>query len=227
MRLKTLLAFGLMALVLIGGFYFGYKRYSAKHRFESSKQEVEKLVAHNEIRDGDIIFQTSLSKQSRAIQLATHSEYSHCGLIYKNGSDYVVLEAVQPVKLTPLDNWIAKGQSGHYVIKRLKNADSLLTPEVIHTMKQIGDELKGKNYDLYFEWSDDKIYCSELVWKIYQRATGIELGKLQKLRDFDLTNDAVKEKMKERSGNNIPLDETVISPASIFNSTLLVTVASN
>src|SRR5437867_163185 len=25
-------------------------------------------------------------------------------------------------------------------------------------------------YDLTFEWSDDKIYCSELVWKVYERA---------------------------------------------------------
>lgn len=30
---------------------------------------------------GDIIFQTSLSSQSQAIQLATHSDYSHTGMI--------------------------------------------------------------------------------------------------------------------------------------------------
>jgi uncharacterized protein YycO len=94
-------------------------------------------------------------------------------------------------------------------------------------MKQVGEEFRGKNYDLTFEWSDDKIYCSELIWKIYQRATGIEIGKLEKLSDFDLTSDAVKKKMKERYGNKIPLNEIVISPASIFNSELLVTVKSN
>jgi hypothetical protein len=37
----------------------------------------------------------------------------------------------------------------------------------------------------------------------------------------------VKKKMKERYGNKIPLNEIVISPASIFNSELLVTVKSN
>ena len=94
-------------------------------------------------------------------------------------------------------------------------------------MKLAGNKLNGKNYDLTFEWSDEKIYCSELIWKIYQRATGIEIGKLEKLSDFDLTNDAVKKKMKERYGNKIPMDETVISPASIFDSELLTTVKSN
>lgn len=87
--------------------------------------------------------------------------------------------------------------------------------------------LTEKNYDLTFEWSDDKIYCSELIWKIYQQATGIEIGKLEQLSDFDLTNEVVKKKIKERYGNKIPMNEPVISPAAIFNSDLLVTVKSN
>ena len=55
-------------------------------------------------------------------------------------------------------------------------------------MKSIGKKYNGKNYDIYFEWSDDRIYCSELVWKMYKEATGIEIGEIQKLSDFDLRN---------------------------------------
>lgn len=33
--------------------------------------------------EGDIIFQTSMSSQSQAIQLATHSPYSHMGVLFK------------------------------------------------------------------------------------------------------------------------------------------------
>jgi uncharacterized protein YycO len=94
-------------------------------------------------------------------------------------------------------------------------------------MKQVGEQFKGKNYDLTFEWSDEKIYCSELIWKIYQRATGLEIGKLQKLHEFDLTDEAVKKVMKERYGDNIPMNEIVISPAEIFESDLLMTIKSN
>ncbi len=102
-----------------------------------------------------------------------------------------------------------------------------MTAATLRKMKQEGEKFKGKNYDLTFEWSDDKIYCSELIWKIYQRATGIEIGKLEKLSDFDLTNEAVKIKMEERYGNKIPTEEIVISPAAIFESELLTTVKAN
>ena len=202
--MKKILALGLVGLFIFVGLFAKKKYYDPKHRLSDARNEIKKLADNNEIKSGDLIFQTSLSGQSKAIQLATKSKYSHCGLIYKDGKDYFVFEAVQPVKRTPLDKWIARGQDGKYVIKRLKNADEVITPETLSKMKQVGDKFKGKNYDLTFEWSDDKIYCSELIWKIYERGAGIEIGKLQKLSDFDLTNDAVKNKMKERYGDNIP-----------------------
>ncbi|MBB5634266.1 hypothetical protein HDE68_000151 [Pedobacter cryoconitis] len=177
------------------------------------------------VREGDLIFQTSLSAQSKAIQLATKSKYSHCGIIFKDKNGYYVLEAISKVKRTPLAQWIARGKEKSFVIKRLKNADQVLQPEVLVKMKRAGQYFSGKNYDLTFEWSDDQIYCSELIWKIYQRATGLQIGKLEKLRDFDLSNDIVTQKMKSRYGNKVPLNETVISPASIFNSKLLKTVS--
>jgi hypothetical protein len=56
-------------------------------------------------QDGDIVFQTSKSPQSRAIQLATGSRYSHMGIVYLRGGVPFVFEAVQPVKLTRLNDW--------------------------------------------------------------------------------------------------------------------------
>jgi uncharacterized protein YycO len=221
-----------LALIVIS-FYFTHsyygKYFNSNRIFNSQAVTWNKRIIeyNNDINNGDLIFQTSLSEQSKAIQLATKSKYSHCGIIFKEGKDYFVFEAVQPVKKTPLDKWIARGQNKKYVIKRLKNEEQILTQEALKKMKKIGEQFKGKNYDLTFEWFDEKMYCSELIWKIYQRSTGIEIGKLEKLRDFDLTNDVVKKKMKERYGDKIPLEETVISPAAIFESELLITVKSN
>ena len=224
---KGLIICGLIGLIIIGGLYAKRKYYDPKRWIDNARQKVNELVDKDEIQNGDLIFQTSLSRQSKAIQLATKSKYSHCGLIYKNGRDYFVFEAVQPVKLTPLDKWIARGKDAMFVIKRLKNSDKLLTAAALEKMKEIGDQFKGKSYDLTFEWSDDKIYCSELIWKIYQRATGLEIGKLEKLKDFDLRDKAVQAKMKERYGNRFPMDETVISPVAIFDSELLMTIKTN
>ena len=184
-------------------------------------------IESTEFQNGDIIFQTSKSGQSKAIQLATGSKYSHMGIIYKQDNDCFVYEAVQPVKLTPLNEWIKRGEEGHYVIKRIKNSQNLLTPTALTKMKQIGEKYAGKDYDLYFEWSDSRIYCSELVWKIYKEAIGLEIGELGKLSDFNLTDKAVKQKLIERYGDNIPKDELVISPASMFNSNLVETVFEN
>lgn len=178
-------------------------------------------------QNGDIIFQTSTSEQSKAIQIATGSKYSHMGIIYKQGNDFFVFEAVQPVQLTPLTDWIKRGKNGHYVVKRINESEKLLTPATLTKMKQIGEKYAGKDYDLYFEWSDSRIYCSELVWKIYNEAIGLEIGELEKLGDFNLTDNAVKQKLAERYGDNIPKDELVISPASMFESDQLITVFKN
>jgi len=224
---KAFLIFGITALLFISGYYTAKRYYYPKLRINNAQREMNKLVDQGEIQNGDLIFQTSLSGQSQAIQLATKSKYSHCGLIYKSGENYYVFEAVQPVKLTPLDKWIARGKDGKFIIKRLKNAETVLTTATLEKLKTIGDQFRGKSYDLTFEWSDEKIYCSELIWKIYQRATGLEIEKLQKLKDLDLSNQMVQSKMKERYGNRIPLNETVISPAAIFDSELLTTVKTN
>jgi uncharacterized protein YycO len=179
------------------------------------------------LKEGDLIFQTSLSSQSKAIQLATKSKFSHCGIVFKEGDSFYVFEAVQPVKRTPLAEWIARGENGKYVVKRLKNAEQTLTLAVLSKMKEIGKGFNGKKYDLAFDWSDDQMYCSELIWKIYKLATGVEIGKLEKLRDFDLSSEVVKKKIKERYGDKIPMDELVISPASLFESDQLVTIKAN
>ena len=54
-------------------------------------------------RDGDIIFHTSRSSQSAAIQRATHSPYSHVGVVFfRDGKPYV-FEAIATVRYTPDD----------------------------------------------------------------------------------------------------------------------------
>jgi hypothetical protein len=56
--------------------------------------------------DGDIIFQSSPSRQSAAIEEATQSPYSHCGIIFFENNVAYVYEAVQPVGKRRLDEWM-------------------------------------------------------------------------------------------------------------------------
>lgn len=189
----------------------------------NNKSDIE--INRDKLRSGDIIFQTSLSEQSKAIQAATGSKYSHMGIIYKIESRYYVYEASGLVRLTKLSDWIARGENGEYVVKRLKNADKILTPEIMEKMDKVGRKLFNKKYDKFFDWSDDKIYCSELVWKIYKRGANIEIGKLQELSELNLSDDLVKQKVRERFKTEDILNEKVITPEAIFNSSNLTTVA--
>ncbi|WP_317172240.1 YiiX/YebB-like N1pC/P60 family cysteine hydrolase [Hymenobacter sp. BRD67] len=116
------------------------------------------------------------------------------------------------------------GQGGHFVVKRLRDAATTLTPKALGQLRAAGQPMLGRDYDLAFNWSDKQIYCSELIWKVYDRGLHRQLGQLQHLRDFDLTNPAVQAKLRERYGNELPLNEPVILPASVFGSAELVTV---
>jgi hypothetical protein len=175
-------------------------------------------------RSGDIVFQTSRSAQSEAIQRATRSPYSHVGVVYVRQGQPLVLEAVEPVRLTPLEDWVARGSGKHFVAKRLVDADTVLTPEVKRRMLEIGQSFVGRHYDLRFEWSDERLYCSELVWKIYERGAGIELGRLERWRDLALDDPLVRRALLDRFEKRPPADGVVISPARMLSSELLTTV---
>lgn len=181
-------------------------------------------AAAQSLRDGDIIFQSSLSSQSRAVELATRSPYSHMGMVFLLHGRAYVYEAAERVKFTPLDQWVARGMQGRYVVMRLRDAERLLTPPIRQRLLAIARQYEGRPYDLYFEWSDQRIYCSELVWKIYRRALGLTVGQTQRLREFDLAPPAVRHKLRERYGDRVPLDEVVISPAAVYASPLLVKI---
>lgn len=184
--------------------------------------KTEKTIA-SKFKDGDLIFQTSESKQCEAVRIATKSKFSHCGIIYDINGKWLVFEAVQPVKLTPIEDWIKHGKDNKYVVKRLKD-ESVLKPEVLQKMKEYSQQFDGKEYDAYFEWTDNRIYCSELVWKIYKNAAGIELSKLREMKEFNLEDPRVQKILKERYGNAVPLEEKVVAPSDLADSSLLKTV---
>jgi len=188
------------------------------------------IPAMPRVQEGDIVFHRSRSSQSQAVALATGSAYTHMGVVLLSQGHPFVLEAVQPVKLTPLAAWIARGDRGRVVIKRLKDADALMTPEVRDRMRRLGTSWPGRPYDLQFRWADDRLYCSELVYKLYERAAGIRIGRLRKAKDFKLGSREVQRLLAQRFGGakrSFDPEETVISPQSMFDDPRLATVFEN
>ncbi len=177
------------------------------------------FTQNNTYKDGDIIFQTTSGQTGKAIQLATHSKFNHCGILFFENNKWVVYEAIQPVKKTSLEEFNTRGKG---LVKRLNNKS--LSVEDINNLKTQFAKFENKDYDEAFNWSDERIYCSELVYKLYKNALQIELCKTRKLRDFDLSHPLVKEKLNEKYKNKIPLDEPMVSPEDIYKSDLLVEI---
>ncbi|MBD4563422.1 hypothetical protein GUG69_02380, partial [Xanthomonas citri pv. citri] len=82
-----------------------------------------------------------------------------------------------------------------YVVRRVEGG---LSVEQQQKLTQTAKRYLGKPYDFSFSWSDDRHYCSEVVWKVYQNALGMRVGEQQKLKEFDLSNPLVQAKLKER-----------------------------
>ncbi len=108
---------------------------SSTSKEENKKKKTDKINQENtysitkekntNIRTGDIIFQISQSSQSKAIQLATHSKYSHMGIIiFKNKLPYV-FEASKTTQYTPLNEWTERGENKHFIIKRINSSSYL------------------------------------------------------------------------------------------------------
>lgn len=178
------------------------------------------VVCGADIKDGDLIFQHGGSSQCEAIAAATSSNYTHVGIIFHDSGKPYVYEAIQPVSRTPLKQWIERGKDAHYAVKRLKDGSKVDFTKLHRKVKGY----LGKKYDLRFDWSDNSIYCSELVWKAYAESAGMQLCPLKKFRDYNLQDETVKRIIAERYGNNIPLDMTAVAPGDLFVADTLVDV---
>lgn len=192
---------------------------------DAKKDLKKELPKQEDLRDGDIIFVSSSAfEEAKAIQTVSKSPMTHCGILFKEGDDWFVYEAVQPVKKTPLKDFHKPDSGETYAVRRLKDADTVLTKENLTKLHDAVKGQVGKDYDHLFGWGNDKMYCSELVWKAYYEATRQKVGQVKMVGDFDLTDPLVKKHVEARYGKNVPVTEPTITPGGIFDSRLLKTV---
>lgn len=165
--------------------------------------------------NGDILFVSSSSAQSEKIAIATSSPYTHCGIYWRNGDKDLVYEASSEVKLTDLNTFLKQSDNGVAIVMRYQQQITY-----IDSIKMYLDRQLGKPYDIKFEWSNDKMYCSELVFKAYMNAN-IQLVALKRLKQYDLTDSIVMKELKKRYGKHIPYNEPMVAPSDLFQSQFL------
>lgn len=165
-----------------------------------------------DLQEGDFIFQHLPAKLTRVIADVTNSPYSHCGIVVRRGSRFYVLEAVGPVIETPINSWIIRGVGQRITIVRLKEEYRNRIPEIITAARRF----MSLPYDIQYEWDDEKIYCSELIYKATERATGIELADFVRLGDL---NWQPHEKfIRYIAYGELPLGRRMITPVDLVYS---------
>ena len=162
-----------------------------------------------DVREGDVIFQTSLSQQSPLIKMGTRSTITHCGVVVMKEEKPYVLETQKTLVLTPLKKFIARGKDGKYWHKRPK----------LDNIKIKYSGYLGKPYDLAFKFDNGKFYCSELIYDVYLNQLGVELCKPKKIDDYLILGThripKIKRAMKKRG---ISLEQYAVAPVDVFNS---------
>ena len=168
-----------------------------------------------DVREGDIIFQTSQSEQSPLIQIGTRSKITHCGIIVMRNGEPYVLETLRTLVLTPLDKFIARGKDGKYWLKRSDKEN--INIEYARYL--------GKTYDLGFSFDNDIYYCSELVYDIYLNQLGIKLCEPKKVDDYlILCTDKIPQIESTMKRRGITKEQYVVAPVDIFESDYLKSV---
>jgi hypothetical protein len=169
-----------------------------------------------DVRPGDLVFHTSHSAQSAIIAQVTRSPWTHVGLVFeRDGGELWVLEAVEPVRWTRLEDWIDRGDG--LAVRRLREP---LTSTQLRALEREGARYLGRRYDARFEWSDRRMYCSELVWKVFERALGVRLSEPQRWRDLNLPPRA-RALARRRLGRLPPPSARIVTPVALADSPLL------
>ena len=71
----------------------------------------------------------------------------------------------------------------------------------------------GLPYDIQYELDDEKIYCSELIYKGFKTASGQNLGKTVKLGDLDWKPH--EQVIRAIAGDPVPLEREMITPRDL------------
>jgi hypothetical protein len=162
-----------------------------------------------EPRVGDLLFQSSpRGPLVDAIEGASESPYSHCGIVIQRSNQWFVLESGGGggVMTAPLDAFILRGRQGNFAVYRFQDRYTKKIPEIVAE----AERFLGKPYDIHYEFDDAKIYCSELIFKGFKAATGEDLGRVRKLGD--LKWQPYEAVIRQIENGGLPLERPMITP---------------
>ncbi|MGE3611470.1 MAG: YiiX/YebB-like N1pC/P60 family cysteine hydrolase [Bacteriovoracaceae bacterium] len=143
---------------------------------------IQLSFAEVKLKNGDILLQPLNCSACDLIEAEESTIFSHVGVVIQTRPDVLVAEAYGNVRATRLEDFLKKSQKGQRVLiarlKNLKAVDSIQNDSFTNFFFKNFNNLK---YDDEFLWNNvddqgrEKLYCSELVSKLYFESLRIEI----------------------------------------------------
>jgi hypothetical protein len=170
-----------------------------------------------DLRTGDVLLQPLNCWTCSLIEAQDNTIYSHMGILIKMNGETYVFEAYGSVKFTKLNTFLKRTEGGQTVrVIRPPQFSFKQTLALITNSLQ----LEGSAYDPGFRWNNydksgkEKYYCSELVYKMFERS-GVRFNDLEpKSMPFDV----YPELWDKIFNGDTPRNKMGISPASFSTS---------
>lgn len=161
-------------------------------------------------QEGDVVFQSlPHAPLVNAIEGGTRSPWSHCGIVAYEDGRWVVYEALGSVRRTSLAEWFWRSRAWQFAAYRIRPEHAAAIPAALENVRTN----VGKPYDVRYELDDEKIYCSELVYKGWLAATGQGLGKLVRLGDLHWQ--PYQQLIEMLEGGSVPVERMMITPRDL------------
>ncbi|MBP5376136.1 MAG: hypothetical protein J6Y38_07385 [Bacteroidaceae bacterium] len=150
----------------------------------TERQEIVVLTGLEDFREGDLVFRCGFGAESRVVADASHSTYSHIGILHYDSltAQWMVIHAVpgetvaddrEYLKSEPVKVFYAADRAFRGAWARVDCADSIAIAATQYALQKVEEQVE---FDNDYQLSDTtQLYCTELVWQAYCHQ-GIDLS---------------------------------------------------
>jgi hypothetical protein len=142
-------------------------------------------ISPQALRPGDVLLQPLNCWACSLIEEEEETRFSHIGVVIATTPEVRVAEAYGKVRAVSLSSFDSKTERGQTIlVLRFRNLalQKRLLDESSRFKALYQSDFDGAEYDSAFRWNNfdasgrERLYCSELVTKLFQAFAGVEIG---------------------------------------------------
>lgn len=177
------------------------------------------------LAEGDLVFTRLRTPFGRYIADASASWTSHVGIAFRDpqGGWRVAESRIPKSCYSSLESFLGRSEDCGVVLRRPR---FILDAAAIEELRAQAERRFGQWYDTGFKYDrPQRAFCSKFAYDVYREALGVEIGRKENFRALLARNPEPKLGFwKLWYFGRIPWDRVTVTPASQFESPLLVDV---